>query len=316
MLRNLAEDAKSDWKSSLAKVVHAYNCTRSEATGYAPYYLLYGRSPRLPVDIMFRLAPSEQNASHGDYASKWRKRMQEAYKLATETAQKEQSRAKAGYDRRAYGVELEPGSRVLVRNFKDRGGPGKLRSYWEENIYVVTERRHKESPVYTVRPERGPGKNRVLHRNLLLPCDFLPVEGVEEEKKLEKRKPNTDKRRRETEHLGEDDSSSEDEGSWRSILTQPAKSADNGGHQLRMEEEEVKPQTADGEPGQYEEVEPEVQTEDEAAEEQEILSDETDGVDSEPPSSLTRLYPLRQRNPPKTLTYDTLGQPSVRFRHK
>lgn len=53
MLRNLTEKAKSDWKSSLAKVIHVYNCTRNDATGFAPYHLLFGRNPRLPIDIMF-----------------------------------------------------------------------------------------------------------------------------------------------------------------------------------------------------------------------------------------------------------------------
>ena len=64
--------------------------------------------------------------------------------------QREQSRAKKQYDRKTYGVELEPGCRVLVWNFRDRGGPGKLRSYWEEQIFIVTERKHKDSPVYVV----------------------------------------------------------------------------------------------------------------------------------------------------------------------
>ncbi|KAI3354978.1 hypothetical protein L3Q82_004774 [Scortum barcoo] len=31
-------------------------------------------------------------------------------------------------------------------------------------------------PVYEVRPERGKGRSRVLHRNLLMPCDHLPFE--------------------------------------------------------------------------------------------------------------------------------------------
>lgn len=68
MLRNLPEAAKADWKSSLAKVVHAYNCTRSEATGYAPYFLLFSHNPRLPIDLMFGLTAKDQRSSHRDYA--------------------------------------------------------------------------------------------------------------------------------------------------------------------------------------------------------------------------------------------------------
>lgn len=193
MLRNLTDEAKADWKSSLAKVVHVYNCTCSEAKGYAPYYLLYGRNPRLPVDIMFSLTPSDQSASQSGYASKWRSRMQEAYRIASKTAQSHQSRAKKCYDKKTHGVELQSGGRVLVTNVRDKRGPGKLRSYWEEEICIVVKRKHKDSPVYVVRPEKGVGRTRVLHRNLLLPCDFLPIE----EDKLEKRKTksNTVKRK-------------------------------------------------------------------------------------------------------------------------
>ena len=56
-----------------------------------------------------------------------------------------------------------------------RGGPGKLRSYSEQEVYVVTQKR-KDMPVYEVKPETGNGRSRVLHRNLLLPCSYLPVE--------------------------------------------------------------------------------------------------------------------------------------------
>ncbi|KAK2883193.1 hypothetical protein Q8A73_022126 [Channa argus] len=178
MLRNLPETAKTDWKASLTKLIHAYNCTRSEATGYAPYFLLFGRNPRLPIDLMFGLAAKDQSSSHTDYAEKWRARMTEAYQLASNTACKEGVRRKVLYDKKAYGAELYPGCRVLIRNLNEKGGPGKLRSFWEDQVYVVIQRKHQDSPVYELKPENGKGRTRVIHRNLLLPCDFLPVEEV------------------------------------------------------------------------------------------------------------------------------------------
>lgn len=72
MLRNLLEIAKVDWKVSLAKVVHAYNCTCSEATGYTPYFLSFGRNPMLPIDLMLGLTVKDQSSSHRNYTEEWK----------------------------------------------------------------------------------------------------------------------------------------------------------------------------------------------------------------------------------------------------
>ena len=49
MLGTLTPEQKKDWKSHVPALVHAYNCTRNAATGFSPYYFLFGRGPRFPV---------------------------------------------------------------------------------------------------------------------------------------------------------------------------------------------------------------------------------------------------------------------------
>lgn len=100
--------------------------------------------------------------------------MQEAYSLAAKNANKSTTRGRTQHDKKATFTKLLTGDRVLVRNVTERGGPGKLRSFWEKTVYRVTKQ-NRENPVYEVTPESGNGKTRVLHGNMLLPCDFLPA---------------------------------------------------------------------------------------------------------------------------------------------
>ena len=177
MLRTLPEEKKSRWKESLNKVVHAYNCTPNVSTGFAPFYLLFGRAPRLPVDLIIG-REMEDSTSHTEFVKRWKSTMQSAYDLARKRTAQRQSKSKAYYDRRLNFTELREGDRVLVRNLTPRGGPGKLRSHWEDQVYVVVCRKGT-GPVYEVRREDHVGKSRLLHRNLLFPCDFLEPEQSE-----------------------------------------------------------------------------------------------------------------------------------------
>ena len=51
MLGTLSDEEKSDWKSHLGCMTHAYNCTKHASTTHSPYYLMFGRHPRLPIDV-------------------------------------------------------------------------------------------------------------------------------------------------------------------------------------------------------------------------------------------------------------------------
>ena len=50
MIGKLEEDRKGCWSEHLPELLMAYNATRSAVTGYSPYYLVFGRRPRIPVD--------------------------------------------------------------------------------------------------------------------------------------------------------------------------------------------------------------------------------------------------------------------------
>ncbi|KAL9966865.1 hypothetical protein ACROYT_G024998 [Oculina patagonica] len=121
---------------------------------------------------MLRNLPETHKSSWKDHVNK----LIHAYNCTVhESTEKSAIRGKKNYDKRVRSSALEVGDRVLVRNLTPRGGPGKLRAFWEDEIHVVIARKGERSPVYDVRPESGEGHILTLHRNLLLPCTYLPA---------------------------------------------------------------------------------------------------------------------------------------------
>ena len=150
MLRTLPEDQKGKLKDHLNKVIHAYNSTKHEATGYSPFFLLFGRSLRLSIDLTFGTYPSSTPSKYRDFVKNWKTAMQEAYASANERSVRSLAKGSDYHDRKATFTGLKPGDRVLVRNLTPRGGPGKLRSFWEDKMYIVIGRKGDNSPVYDV----------------------------------------------------------------------------------------------------------------------------------------------------------------------
>lgn len=173
--------------------------------------------------------------------------MREAYHIASTAAQKEASRGKHYYDQKTHGVQLHPGNRVLLRNFKEKRGPGKLRSYWEDGVYVVVAQKSPDMPVYEIRPEQG-CKSRTVRRNLLLPCDSLPVE-KQDNKQLNKQKKKTQTRERTLQENSDTDSEEEGTLIWRSPRLQVHEHTHHLNHPATAAEEDG-PQAAEGEAGQ------------------------------------------------------------------
>ena len=176
---------KKDWKSVLPKLSFAYNSTHHSSTGFTPFYLMFGKESRLPIDDMFREVQMEDKVklrerSHREFVKKWRSSMAEAFKLAKEKNQKSQAYNKKKYDSRVKEVGIEMGDQVLVENLRDTGGTGKLRSNWERQIFVVVDQQG-ELPVYDVQNLDNPKDVRRLHRNHLMKCDQLSPDAFEGE---------------------------------------------------------------------------------------------------------------------------------------
>ena len=60
------------------------------------------------------------------------------------------------------------------------GGTGKLRSYWVEAVFKVLKKR-EGLPVYEIKNVRKSSDVRVVHRNMMMRCNELPLSVLDEE---------------------------------------------------------------------------------------------------------------------------------------
>ena len=169
MLGTLSEEEKSDWKSYLGCMTHTYNCTKHASTTYSPYYLMFGRHPRLPIDVEFGLPKSNSgdNSSKSRYVQKLRRRLNYAFQKANKIANQQAHKYKTSYDKSIRGPQLQEKDIVLVKIVAHKGRH-KLQDKWEPEEYVVVEQPIAGTPVYRVQPVTG-SNIRTLNRNLLLP---------------------------------------------------------------------------------------------------------------------------------------------------
>lgn len=83
MLGTLKSQEKAHWKDFVKPLVHAYNCTKHETTGFTPYKLMFRHQPRLPVDLIFNTSVKRDSPKfHSQYVQSLKTHLQESYKLA------------------------------------------------------------------------------------------------------------------------------------------------------------------------------------------------------------------------------------------
>ena len=118
---------------------------------------MFQREARLPIDCILPIQPNKTtNKSYDKFVKEWKEKMREAFQLANQNLEKARAANKRQYDAKIKKVEIEVGDHVLVRNV-EKGGTGKLRSWWEKKIYKVVDI-YDKVPVYTICPIEGGAK--------------------------------------------------------------------------------------------------------------------------------------------------------------
>ena len=140
----------SNWDDILPYITFAYNSSVQESTGRTPFYLLYGREARLPVDVVMGV-----HAGAGTSDPKTLTRNLEIARVEVRHMLKQvQEKQKQLYDaKRRLAPEFEPGEEVLVyKPIRKVGRSEKLLHRWL-GPYVVVQR--KTALNYVVKRQIG-----------------------------------------------------------------------------------------------------------------------------------------------------------------
>ena len=169
MISKLEEDKKACWSEHLPELLLAYNA--GPVTGYSPYYLLFGRRSRIPVDYLFpTLHDSPHQTKMEVSVVAMQKRLKEAFTVTRHLTSEEADKQQHYYDHKAEAVALQPGDFVMVHTngFVDKQ---KVKDRWEDGGFII-ESQLEDWPVYKVKcltsDDWWKTKYRILHQNHLL----------------------------------------------------------------------------------------------------------------------------------------------------
>ena len=132
------KDHAFDVEQRLKKVCMAYNTSVNSLTGYTPFYLMFGREARLPLDLMHG-TKNPQATPAPEYAPHMKQSMADTYD-AVRSQHLLHLHQKDFYDKRVHGEPYKEGDLVWLHNpVVPPAGSAKLHHYWT-GTYRILER--------------------------------------------------------------------------------------------------------------------------------------------------------------------------------
>ena len=173
MLAATVHEYPGDWDKQLRVVCMAYNTSVHQSTGFSPFFLMFGRPARIPVDLEYGTAPMEETSPQ-EYGRNLRQRLEKAFSAVRIHTGAALERQKELYNRRVHGEEYQVGDLVWLHNpIIPKGAKRKLHCPWIGPYKVVKKLSTVVYRIQDTRPSRR--KRLVVHFDRLKPCPSMGV---------------------------------------------------------------------------------------------------------------------------------------------
>ena len=168
MLATCTKDHPFDWENYIRKVCMAYNTSVQSSTGYTPFYLMFGRQARIPVDIMYKTGNANTSSqTPGEYATTLQNRLKSAFEIVQRRLSQAHQRQKEFYNRKVHGEPHKPGDLVWLHSTVAGKGKRKLHHQWT-GPYKVTKK--LSDVTYRIQHAQRRNQRKVVHFDRLKSC--------------------------------------------------------------------------------------------------------------------------------------------------
>ena len=134
-LRAYCDNKQKNWANLLQSVMMAYRVTPNTSSGFSPYFLLFGRECRTPIDTA--LNPVVERKTHQQHLDQVMEGLIPSREIAKENRIKAQQIYKAQYDKKAKQPDFRVGKLVWLYCQKTpQGLSPKLHQKWTGPYYI------------------------------------------------------------------------------------------------------------------------------------------------------------------------------------
>ncbi|KAL5475516.1 hypothetical protein EMCRGX_G025342 [Ephydatia muelleri] len=168
MLTTCGRSHPFEWEDHIRKVCFAYNTSVQATTGYSPFFLMFGRQARLPIDLMYGTeCGNSVTKTVPEYVTKLSEAFVEAYAAVRDTMGAKLQRQKEFYSKKVHGDPHKPGDFVLLFNpAVPKGGSRKFHSPWTGPFKIVER---VSEATYHIQ-NTVDGKTSIVHFDRLKRC--------------------------------------------------------------------------------------------------------------------------------------------------
>lgn len=122
MLRTFVNENQDDWDLLLNKLAFAYRTAVHRATGYTPFEMVYGRQPKLPIDLFYENCSDPLELDWAEYVKQMKDRLKQIFETVRKDTEIKVDKTKIFNDRNVRGADFSLKDKVWLINSERKKG--------------------------------------------------------------------------------------------------------------------------------------------------------------------------------------------------